>query len=227
MDKFKLLKDLGYDGVDLFAPASVYGGPEALRRLVDAAHRAGLGILLDVVYNHLGPDGNYLRQFSNSYFTDRHQTPWGEAINYDGPASQPVRAFVLENAARWLDEFRDDLKYAVRQLKSSPAFTLVATLTLALGIGANSAIFALVDATLLRPLPFREPDRLVAIWERSPTTARGYVSPLNMLDWSARSSTFEKIAGFTPASPDAAVDDLPTILRVVGALASGAAPPGR
>ena len=101
--------------------------------------------------------------------------------------------------ARWLDEFRDDLKYAVRQLKSSPAFTLVATLTLALGIGANSAIFALVDATLLRPLPFREPDRLVAIWEKSPTTAQGYVSPLNMLDWSARSSTFEKIAGFTPA----------------------------
>jgi putative ABC transport system permease protein len=99
----------------------------------------------------------------------------------------------------WLEELRDDLKFALRQLKSSPAFTLVATLTLALGIGANSAIFALVDATLLRPLPFGAPDRLVSIWEHSATTARSYVSPLNMLDWNARSSTFEKIAGFVPS----------------------------
>ena len=99
----------------------------------------------------------------------------------------------------WLEELRDDLKFAVRQLKSSPAFTLVATLTLALGIGANSAIFALVDATLLRPLPFGDPDRLVSISENSATTARSYVSPLNMLDWNARSRTFEKIAGFTPS----------------------------
>ena len=98
----------------------------------------------------------------------------------------------------WLDELRDDLKFAFRQLKHSPAFTLVATLTLALGIGANSAIFALVDATLLRPLPYGEPDRLVSIWENSPTSARSYVSPLNMLDWKARSATFETIAGFTP-----------------------------
>jgi putative ABC transport system permease protein len=98
----------------------------------------------------------------------------------------------------WLEELRDDLKFAFRQLKNSPAFTLVATLTLALGIGANSAIFALVDATLLRPLPYREPDRLVAIWESSAKNAKGYVSPLNMLDWNTRSRTFEKIAGFTP-----------------------------
>ena len=99
----------------------------------------------------------------------------------------------------WLEELRDDLKFAFRQLKHSPGFTLVATLTLALGIGANSAIFALVDATLLRPLPYGEPDRLVAIWENTATTARSYVSPLNMLDWNARSRTFEKIAGFTPS----------------------------
>jgi putative ABC transport system permease protein len=99
----------------------------------------------------------------------------------------------------WLEELRDDLKFAFRQLRSSPAFTLVATLTLALGIGANSAIFALVDATLLRPLPYRAPDRLVTIWEHSPKTPRGSVSPLNMLDWNSRSRTFEKIAGFTPS----------------------------
>ena len=98
----------------------------------------------------------------------------------------------------WLGELRDDLKFAFRQLKHTPAFTLVATLTLALGIGANSAIFALVDATLLRPLPYGEPERLVSLWESSATTARSYVSPLNMLDWNTRSATFEKIAGFIP-----------------------------
>jgi putative ABC transport system permease protein len=99
---------------------------------------------------------------------------------------------------RWLDELRDDLKVAFRQLKHSPAFTLIASLTFALGIGANSAIFALVDATLLRPLPFGQPERLVSIWEKSATTARSYVSALNMRDWNARSRTFETIAGFAP-----------------------------
>jgi putative ABC transport system permease protein len=83
----------------------------------------------------------------------------------------------------WLEELRDDVKFAIRQLGAAPTFTLVATLTLALGIGANSAIFALVDATLLRPLPYPNPDRLVTIWEKSPATARGFASPPNMLDW--------------------------------------------
>ena len=99
----------------------------------------------------------------------------------------------------WIEELADDLKVAYRQLKASPSFTLVATLTLALGIGANSAIFALVDATLLRPLPYADPDRLVALWENGTTIKRSYVSPLNMLDWLARGQSFEKIAGFTPA----------------------------
>ena len=102
-------------------------------------------------------------------------------------------------ATLWLEECRDDLKFAFRQLRHSPAFTLVATFTLALGIGANSAIFALVDATLLRPLPYADPDRLVTIWETSATTSRSYVSPLNMIDWSGRSGAFDKIAGFTPS----------------------------
>jgi putative ABC transport system permease protein len=99
----------------------------------------------------------------------------------------------------WLEELRDDVKFALRQLRTAPAFTIVATLTLALGIGANSAIFALVDATLLRPLPYPDPDRLVTIWEKSPAAAKGFASPPNMIDWDARSRTFEKIAGFTPS----------------------------
>ena len=99
----------------------------------------------------------------------------------------------------WLEELREDIKFAFRQLAAAPAFTLVATLTLALGIGANSAIFALVDATLLRPLPYGEADQLVTIWETSSATPRGFASPPNMLDWKSRSRTFETVAGYTPS----------------------------
>lgn len=99
---------------------------------------------------------------------------------------------------QWLEEFREDVKFAVRQLRSAPAFTSIAAITLALGIGANSAIFALVDATLLRPLPLHEPGRLVMAWERSDRALRGRVSPLNLLDWNERNRTFELLAGFVP-----------------------------
>lgn len=98
----------GYDGVSLFAPARCYGSPDDLRRLVDCAHGLGLAIILDVVYNHLGPDGNYLPTFSPYYFTDRHHTPWGSALNLDQPHSPDVRAFLIENAAYWIHEFRFD-----------------------------------------------------------------------------------------------------------------------
>ena len=101
-------RNWGYDGVDLYAPSSAYGGPEGLRRLVDAAHALGLGVLLDVVYNHFGPDGNYLRVYAADYFTDRHETPWGDAINYDGPQSEQVRHFVLQNVRYWLEEYHLD-----------------------------------------------------------------------------------------------------------------------
>lgn len=108
----------GYDGVNLYAPSRAYGGPEGLRRLVDAAHRRGLAVLLDVVYNHFGPDGNYLRDFSRDYFTDRHQTPWGDAVNVDGPGTQPVRDFFVNNVLYWahevhLDGLRLDATHAI------------------------------------------------------------------------------------------------------------------
>jgi maltooligosyltrehalose trehalohydrolase len=98
----------GYDGVDLFAPTHLYGRPDDFRRFVDSAHRAGLGIILDVVYNHLGPDGNYLKAFSERFFTDRYENEWGEPINFDGADSRPVRDFFVANAGYWIDEFHVD-----------------------------------------------------------------------------------------------------------------------
>jgi maltooligosyltrehalose trehalohydrolase len=98
----------GYDGVNLFAPTRLYGAPHDLRAFIDRAHAAGLGVILDVISNHLGPEGDYLKQFSPDYFTDRYDNEWGEAINFDGPTSRPVRDYFLSNAAYWIDEFHFD-----------------------------------------------------------------------------------------------------------------------
>jgi maltooligosyltrehalose trehalohydrolase len=98
----------GYDGVCLYAPARVYGEPDDLRRFVDEAHRVGVAVLLDVVYNHRGPEGNYLAQVSDAYFTDRHRTEWGDGINFDGHASERAREFFLSNARQWVEEYHFD-----------------------------------------------------------------------------------------------------------------------
>ena len=98
----------GYDGVSLRAPAAVYGGPRGLMRLVDAAHARGLAVILDVVYNHLGPDGNYLRSFSSRYFTSRRITPWGDAIDVDAHGAEPVRELLLGSAAMWIERYHVD-----------------------------------------------------------------------------------------------------------------------
>jgi maltooligosyltrehalose trehalohydrolase len=119
----------GYDGVDLFAPTRLYGDPDDFRRFVDRAHAAGLGIILDVVYNHIGPDGNYLKQFAADYFTDRYKNEWGEALNFDGPNSGPVREFFLANAAYWVDEFHVDglrLDATQQMFDNSPEHVLTA-----------------------------------------------------------------------------------------------------
>jgi maltooligosyltrehalose trehalohydrolase len=100
-------RNWGYDGTHLFAPQSTYGGPRGLRRLIDAAHGLGLSIVLDVVYNHLGPEGNYLAEFG-PYFTDRYKTPWGSAINFDGADSEGVRRHFIDNARYWVREFHVD-----------------------------------------------------------------------------------------------------------------------
>jgi len=100
-------RNWGYDGVHLYAPQSTYGGPRGLRRLVDSCHARGLSVVLDVVYNHLGPEGNYLSEFG-PYFTDRYKTPWGSAVNFDGPDAAGVRRHFVENARFWIREFHID-----------------------------------------------------------------------------------------------------------------------
>jgi maltooligosyltrehalose trehalohydrolase len=98
----------GYDGVDLWAPYHCYGTPDDLRRFIDDAHGHGIAVILDVVYNHLGPDGSYVRNFSPHYFSDRYENEWGESINFDGEQAAQVRKFFSENAAYWIDEFHFD-----------------------------------------------------------------------------------------------------------------------
>lgn len=98
----------GYDGVNLFAPTWLYGEPDDVRRFIDRAHSVGIGVILDVVYNHLGPAGQHLDHYSDHYFTDRYQTDWGRAPNFDGSHAGPVREFFLANSAYWIDEFHFD-----------------------------------------------------------------------------------------------------------------------
>ena len=111
----------GYDGVDMFAPTRLYGTPDDFRRFVDRAHGLGLGVILDVVYNHFGPSGCVLGEFSKSYYTKRHRTEWGDAVNYDDENSGPVREFIVANAGYWIDEFhldglRLDATHAIQDL---------------------------------------------------------------------------------------------------------------
>ena len=98
----------GYDGVNLFAPYHFYGSPDDFKSFINRAHEAGLGVILDVVYNHLGPDGNYLPLFSDFYLSDRYESDWGKPINFDGPGSGPVREFYLTNVRYWIDEYHLD-----------------------------------------------------------------------------------------------------------------------
>ncbi|MDP9338302.1 MAG: malto-oligosyltrehalose trehalohydrolase [Acidobacteriota bacterium] len=101
-------RNWGYDGVQPFAPQNSYGGPRGLQKFVDAAHHHGLAVALDVVYNHVGPEGNYFSAYG-PYFTDKYQTPWGQAINFDGPDSDAVRDFFIQNALHWLENYHIDV----------------------------------------------------------------------------------------------------------------------
>jgi maltooligosyltrehalose trehalohydrolase len=149
----------GYDGVCLFAPARLYGEPDDLRRFVNEAHRHGVAVILDVVYNHLGPDGNYLAQFSPAYFTERYQTEWGAALNFDGEHSAHVREFFLSNARYWIEEFHfDGLRLdATQSIKDESPEHFIAALTREVRDAARGRETIIVgenepqDARLLRP----------------------------------------------------------------------------
>ncbi|HVO87342.1 MAG TPA: malto-oligosyltrehalose trehalohydrolase [Casimicrobiaceae bacterium] len=125
-------RNWGYDGALLFAPDATYGHPDRLKALVAAAHRRGLMVLLDVVYNHFGPEGNYLHLYAPQFFTQRHHTPWGAAINFDGPDATEVRAFFVHNALYWLEEFhldglRFDAVHAIADDSTPDILTEIAT----------------------------------------------------------------------------------------------------
>ena len=153
-------RNWGYDGACPFAVQESYGGPEGLKRMVDACHEEGLAVVLDVVYNHLGPEGNYLREFG-PYFTDRYRTPWGEAVNFDGPGCDEVRHYFIENACGWLrdyhlDALRLDAVHAIFDFSATPFLQELAATVAAQSeeLGRPCRLIAesdLNDVRLLRP----------------------------------------------------------------------------
>ena len=145
----------GYDGVDLFAPHHAYGGPDGLKRLVDAAHEHGLGVVMDVVYNHLGPAGNYLPEFG-PYFSARHRTNWGPAVNFDGPGSDEVRRFVIDNALMWLrdyhcDGLRLDAVHAIADDSATHILEALAAEVAALEAHLGRSLFLIAESDLNDP----------------------------------------------------------------------------
>ena len=148
----------GYDGVNLFAPSHLYGAPDDFRAFVDAAHRRGIGVILDVVYNHFGPDGNYLPRFSRRYFSGK-PTEWGDALNFDGDGSAPVREYFTTNARYWIEEFHlDGLRLdATQQIFDESSPHIISDVTAAVRAAAGNRATIVVgenepqDVKLLRP----------------------------------------------------------------------------
>ncbi|UCD82504.1 MAG: malto-oligosyltrehalose trehalohydrolase [Desulfobacterales bacterium] len=158
--QFPGTRNWGYDGTYPFAAQNSYGGPQGLKRLVNACHRKGLAVILDVVYNHLGPEGNYLRDFG-PYFTDFYNTPWGEAINFDGPHSDDVRRFFIENALYWvgechIDALRIDAVHAILDFSARPFLEVLTRAVHRTADQLNRRIYciaesALNDTRIIRP----------------------------------------------------------------------------
>jgi maltooligosyltrehalose trehalohydrolase len=161
--QFPGVRNWGYDGTCPFAAQHSYGGPQGLKRLVDACHRKGMAVVLDVVYNHLGPEGNYLRDFG-PYFTDFYKTPWGEAVNFDGPHSDAVRRFFIESALYWvcdchIDALRIDAVHAILDFSARPFLEQLALQIHREAERLNRRIYciaesALNDTRVIRPREF-------------------------------------------------------------------------
>jgi maltooligosyltrehalose trehalohydrolase len=156
-------RNWGYDGVHPFAVQNTYGGPEGLKRLVDACHRKGMGVVLDVVYNHLGPEGNYLGDFG-PYFTDLYRTPWGPAVNFDSAYSDPVRELFIQNALYWFERFhldglRLDAVHAIFDMSAKPFLRELAERVAAYRESSGRTVYLIAesdqnDVRLLRPFEF-------------------------------------------------------------------------
>jgi maltooligosyltrehalose trehalohydrolase len=156
-------RNWGYDGVYPFAVHSAYGGPAGLRRFVDACHRRGLAVVLDVVYNHLGPEGNYLGAFG-PYFTERYLTPWGAAINFDDAWSDEVRGFFIENALHWItafhiDALRLDAVHAIVDQSARPFLQELAEAVHARGTRLGRRVHVIAESNLNDPRLLRQPER--------------------------------------------------------------------
>ncbi len=166
-------RNWGYDGVLPYAPDSSYGRPQDLKRLIDTAHGKGLMVLLDVVYNHFGPEGNYLRAYAPQFFTDRHKTPWGDGINFDGNQSRVVRDFFIHNALYWLTEYhfdglRLDAVHAIVD-DSNPDILVELSEAVRKRIGAERHIHLVLEneanqASYLRPRAGDQPEHYNAQW---------------------------------------------------------------
>ena len=152
----------GYDGVNLFAPSRLYGRPDDLRGFVDRAHSLGIGVILDVVYNHLGPDGNYLTVYSDSYFAKHFQTDWGEPLNFSGDHSGPVREYFISNARYWVSEFHfDGFRFDATQsmFDHSPEHILAAIATAARAAAAGREIVLIAENETQEAILVRPPDQ--------------------------------------------------------------------
>jgi maltooligosyltrehalose trehalohydrolase len=158
----------GYDGVNLYAPTRLYGSPDDLRAFIDRAHANGIAVILDVVYNHFGPDGNYIAEFSPDYFTNKYRNDWGQPINFEGPAA--VRDFFVENASYWIDEYHfDGLRLdATQDIKDASREHIIAAIVRSAREAAARRVYVVAenepqDARLLRP-PSRGGFGIDAVW---------------------------------------------------------------
>jgi maltooligosyltrehalose trehalohydrolase len=161
----------GYDGVDLFAPTRLYGRPDDFRSFIDRAHAVGIAVILDVVYNHLGPEGHYLNFYAAAYFTDRYDCEWGKAINFDGPDAGPSREFFLANAGYWIDEYHlDGLRLDATQaiFDSSDDHILAAIIRKVRDVGVDRITFVVGENEPQHAKLARSPERggygLDALW---------------------------------------------------------------
>ena len=156
-------RNWGYDGVHLFAPQNSYGGPDGLRRLVDACHTAGMAVVLDVVYNHLGHEGNYLREFG-PYFTSKYKTPWGDAVNYDDAGSDFVRRYVIDNALYWIrqyhiDALRLDAVHAIYDFSAKHILREMKEAVEDAARGLGRPAYLIAESDLNDPKVIRSPER--------------------------------------------------------------------